>query len=140
MKRVGIITFLHNDNYGSSLQAYALQRAVRELGFEAEHILGCVYRIVRQIEAGENQTENLYRNAVRDDGNAKALAVISEVFEPGAAVWRGLGEIPDSGLYLRGEYAAYDGGSRGLSADMELPAACRVASALRVRFEGSVSL
>lgn len=94
-------------------------------GFEAEHILGCVYRIVRQIEAGENQTENLYRNAVRDDGNAKALAVISEVFEPGTAVWRGLGEIPDSGLYLRGEYAAYDAGSRGLSADMELPAACR---------------
>ena len=29
MARVGIITFLHNDNYGSSLQAYALQRTIR---------------------------------------------------------------------------------------------------------------
>ena len=94
-------------------------------GFEAEHILATVYRIVRQIETGESQSENLYRNAVRDDGNAKALAVIDEVFETGPAVWRGLGEIAGSGLYLRGEYAAYDGGSRGLSEDMELPAACR---------------
>ncbi len=94
-------------------------------GFEAEHILGCIYRIVRQIETGEHLSENLYRNAVRDDGNAKAMAVIREVFETGPATWRGLGEIPGSGLYLRGEYAAYDGGSRGLSEDMELPAACR---------------
>ena len=38
LKRIGIMTFLHNDNYGSSLQAYALQRALREMGWEAEHI------------------------------------------------------------------------------------------------------
>ena len=38
MDRVGIITFLHNDNYGSTLQAYALQRVVRELGYDCEHL------------------------------------------------------------------------------------------------------
>ncbi|MBQ6384277.1 MAG: polysaccharide pyruvyl transferase family protein [Clostridia bacterium] len=38
MKKVGILTFLHNDNYGSSLQAYALQRVIREMGYDAEHI------------------------------------------------------------------------------------------------------
>lgn len=38
MSGVGIITFLHNDNYGSTLQAYALQRTVRELGFSCEHM------------------------------------------------------------------------------------------------------
>ena len=38
MSRVGVITFLHNDNYGSSLQAYALQRVIRELGHECEHL------------------------------------------------------------------------------------------------------
>ena len=38
MSRVGVMTFLHNDNYGSSLQAYALQRVIRELGHECEHI------------------------------------------------------------------------------------------------------
>ena len=38
MSRVGILTFLHNDNYGSTLQAYALQRVIRELGHECEHL------------------------------------------------------------------------------------------------------
>ena len=38
MSSVGVMTFLHNDNYGSSLQAYALQRVIRELGHECEHI------------------------------------------------------------------------------------------------------
>ena len=38
MSSVGIMTFLHNDNYGSALQAYALQRVIRELGHECEHI------------------------------------------------------------------------------------------------------
>ena len=38
MKRIGIMTFLHNDNYGSALQALALQRAVTELGYGAEDI------------------------------------------------------------------------------------------------------
>ena len=38
MARIGIMTFLHNDNYGSSLQAYALQRVIRTLGYDCEHI------------------------------------------------------------------------------------------------------
>ncbi len=38
MKKVGILTFLHNGNYGSSLQAYALQRVIRELGYDCEHM------------------------------------------------------------------------------------------------------
>ena len=36
--RVGIMTFLHNDNYGSTLQAWALQQVIRELGWEPEHL------------------------------------------------------------------------------------------------------
>lgn len=38
MKKIGIMTFLHNENYGSILQAWALQETLRELGFDAEHI------------------------------------------------------------------------------------------------------
>lgn len=94
-------------------------------GFEAEHILAAIYRIVRQIQSGEARTENLYRNAVEDEGNPKALKILEEVFEPGTAMWRGLGEIAGSGLYLRDEYEEFDAGSRGLSEDMELPKACR---------------
>lgn len=93
-------------------------------GFEAEHILASLYRIVKQIESGKGQTENLYRNAVKADGNAKALQVMDEVYDKGPAMWRGLGVIEESGLYLSEEYAEYDGGSRDLFADMELPAGC----------------
>ncbi len=94
-------------------------------GFEAEHILAVIYDIVRQIEHGQGDVRNLYKNAVRDDGNAKAQAITSKYFAPGAATWRGLGTIEDSGLYLRPEYKQYDGGSFGLDRDMELPAHCR---------------
>ncbi|MGI6722501.1 MAG: hydrogenase formation protein HypD [Anaerovoracaceae bacterium] len=93
-------------------------------GFEAEHILAVVYDIVRQLEQDRAQVDNLYTNAVRDEGNTRALEVLHQCFQPGPAMWRGLGIIPDSGLYLSGDYAAYDGGSMGLDEDMELPEAC----------------
>ena len=38
MAKAGIITFLHNDNFGSSLQAYALQKTMRDLGYECVHL------------------------------------------------------------------------------------------------------
>lgn len=38
MTRIGVMTFLHNDNYGSILQAWALQRTLCGLGFDATHI------------------------------------------------------------------------------------------------------
>ena len=38
MAKVGIITFLHNDNFGSSLQAYALQQTIRSMGHDCEHL------------------------------------------------------------------------------------------------------
>lgn len=94
-------------------------------GFEPEHILAVIYEIVRHIEAGTGGVGNLYTNAVRDEGNLKAQAVIEECYEPGTAVWRGLGPIEKSGLYLKGDYEKYDGGSFGLDRDMELPPSCR---------------
>ena len=94
-------------------------------GFEAEHILAAIYRIMKQLESGENAAENLYRNAVKEDGNRKAVDVMNAVFEEGPAMWRGLGVIENSGLYLNDEFSGYDGGSRALYEDMELPAECR---------------
>jgi len=89
-------------------------------GFEAEHILTAIYMIVKQIQHGQGMVENAYPGAVRPEGNPKALAVIDEFFEPGPAMWRGLGIIPDSGLYLKeGDVG------RGLDQDRELPEACR---------------
>lgn len=113
-------------------------------GFEPEHILAAIYDIVKQLESKKRQdaaaektdpavsispeethVHNLYKNAVKIEGNKRAQQIIDRYFMPGNAMWRGLGMIPDSGLYLRPEYNAYDGGSMGLDEDIELPDACR---------------
>ena len=38
MNSIGIITFLHNNNFGSTLQAYALQKTVTGLGYDCVHL------------------------------------------------------------------------------------------------------
>lgn len=94
-------------------------------GFEGEHILAAIYEIVGQLKRGEGKAKNLYRNAVRDGGNAKARALIAQYFTPGAAMWRGLGKIPGSGMYLKEAYQRYDGVSFGLDQDAVLAKTCR---------------
>jgi hydrogenase expression/formation protein HypD len=63
---------------------------------------------VRQLEAGRHEVENQYARSVRPEGNPAALRQIAEIFERMARKWRGIGEIPDSGLRLRERYAAFD--------------------------------
>src|SRR5208283_779504 len=55
---------------------------------------------------------NAYPRVVSAAGNATAWAVINEVFEPAATPWRGLGEIPASGLALRPAFAEFDAARR----------------------------
>lgn len=93
-------------------------------GFRGEHILAAIYDIVRMLSRGESQVDNLYKNVVKSKGNPKARGILDRCFEAGPAVWRGLGTIEGSGLYLKGKYIALDGGSRGLDEDMELSAGC----------------
>jgi len=51
---------------------------------------------------------NSYGRAVKAEGNVVAIAAMNEVFEPVDANWRGLGVMPDTGLKLREQYAAFD--------------------------------
>ena len=64
MTRIGIMTFLHNENCGSSLQAFALQRTLQSLGYEP---LGLDYRPDRA-----EQVRNLLRS-----GNSPAVVLDS---------------------------------------------------------------
>jgi hydrogenase expression/formation protein HypD len=78
-------------------------------GFEPLDILQSVYMIVRQVVERRAEVENQYSRVVLRDGNAKALEVIFDVFEPRDYFeWRGLGSIPHSGMRLRKKYAAFD--------------------------------
>ena len=77
-------------------------------GFEPLEILRAIQLLVRQIGAGEARIENAYETVVRPVGNPVARAAIERVYEPATVRWRGLGEIPASGLAMREEYAAFD--------------------------------
>jgi hydrogenase expression/formation protein HypD len=63
---------------------------------------------VSQLEEGRADVENQYVRSVSRDGNRQARTIVSEVFEPAPRIWRGIGEIPASGLRLKVAYSAYD--------------------------------
>ncbi len=77
-------------------------------GFEPVDILEGILMCVRQLEQGAHRVEIQYSRTVRPEGNPVALRQIYEVFEPVTRKWRGIGEIPQSGLTLRAKYALYD--------------------------------
>jgi hydrogenase expression/formation protein HypD len=81
-------------------------------GFEPLDILQGVYMCVRQLEEGRAEVENQYSRAVRRDGNRAAQELVREVFEVVPRRWRGIGEVPASGLGLRPAYADHDAEGR----------------------------
>ena len=81
-------------------------------GFEPLDLLQGIHMAVRALEAGRHGVENQYARAVTRDGNIPAQRLLREVFEPCDRKWRGIGEIPASGLRLRPEYAAFDAEQR----------------------------
>jgi len=74
-------------------------------GFEPIDILQGILQCVRQLESGRAEVENAYARSVTREGNVTAQALLRKVFEVVPRKWRGLGEIPASGLGLA---AAYD--------------------------------
>lgn len=89
-------------------------------GFEPVDILEAVWRLMEN-GPSHGGVMNSYSRIVRDEGNPKALTTMNAVFEGGGAEWRGLGFIPESGLFLREEYAEFDAGRW----EVELPAAVK---------------
>ena len=77
-------------------------------GFEPMDILQGVLMVVQQLESGRAEVENQYARAVRREGNQPAQKLIREVFRVIPRKWRGVGEIPQSGLGLNEAYAAFD--------------------------------
>ncbi|MDR3177053.1 MAG: hydrogenase formation protein HypD [Desulfovibrio sp.] len=106
-------------------------------GFEPADILHSLLLMIRMRNRGEAEIQNQYRRAVEPEGNAKARALLAEVFAPANALWRGLGAIPQSGLEIRPAYADFDAARRFL-ADTARPEpeenpACKCGDILRGR-------
>jgi len=77
-------------------------------GFEPLDILEGMLMAVQQLEAGTHHVENQYVRSVRREGTPAARIRVEEVFELTNRKWRGIGEIPMSGLRLRPEFAVFD--------------------------------
>ena len=77
-------------------------------GFAPEELLAAILALVTMIKRGKPSLVNAYPRVVKPLANETARALVDEWFVPSDALWRGLGEIPLSGLALRPEYAFFD--------------------------------
>ncbi len=77
-------------------------------GFEPLDILLAIDRLVEQVESHQPKVEIAYSRGVRPEGNRSALRLMDQVFEADAASWRGIGNIRQSGLKIRDQYASFD--------------------------------
>ncbi|MDH3998743.1 MAG: hydrogenase formation protein HypD, partial [Desulfuromonadales bacterium] len=87
-------------------------------GFEPLDVLQGVLMLAQQKLAGEAKVQTQYRRVVKPEGNRKALALLEQVFEPCDARWRGIGDIPQSGLQLRSQFHKFDA-ARQLEVEVE---------------------
>ena len=119
-----VCTVMGLDEYRPLAAKYRVPIVVT--GFEPLDILQGIYLCVKQLEEGRAEVENAYSRSVRAEGNRPAIAQIEEVFRVVPRKWRGIGEIPASGLGLRESYAAFDAELRFGLADVsvEEPAEC----------------
>ncbi len=106
-------------------------------GFEPADILAGLLAILQQQATGEKRVDNCYPRAVSHQGNARAQALLAQVFEPVASEWRGLGTIEGSGLALKSSYQHYDAVRRfALSAQpVPDPPGCRCGSVLKGKIQ-----
>lgn len=81
-------------------------------GFEPLDILQGVLMCLQQLESGRAEVENQYTRSVRAGGNAAARDLIARVFRVVTRHWRGIGEIPASGLALAEDYRRFDAEAR----------------------------
>ena len=126
-----VSTIIGTSSYKMVVEQYNTPCVVT--GFEPVDILQGILMLVEQIESNRAEVEIQYARGVSPEGNPGALAIMEKVFEPCDAPWRGLGNIPKSGLAIRNSFGTFDAKNRF---DLAVPAAkeppgCLCASVLQ---------
>jgi len=105
-------------------------------GFEPLDVLYALVLLLRQLRDDQAKVENAYPRAVTWEGNKQAQDLLRRAFRVYGASWRGIGEIPASGLAVRPELSQWDAalkydikGDRG----QEVAPGCRCAEVLVAR-------
>jgi hydrogenase expression/formation protein HypD len=101
-----VCTIMGYDMYEPISKKYQVPIVVT--GFEPVDILEGVKLVVHQLEEGRSIVENQYSRSVHRSGNLEAIKIIDKIFEPSSRNWRGIGNIPNSGLQLRPTFAQFD--------------------------------
>jgi len=70
-------------------------------GFSSEMILRSIRVLLEMIRDGRDDVINGYPEAVSDQGNQKAQALLDKHFKIADSEWRGLGALPRSGLEVK---------------------------------------
>lgn len=81
-------------------------------GFEYIDILLGINSLLEMIYNKDRGIRNEYPRVVSAAGNLTAQRVISEIFEPCDAEWRGIGVIAATGLKLREKYRKFSAGEK----------------------------
>lgn len=77
-------------------------------GFEPEELLLAILALLKMRAGGSSKLVNAYPRVVNQMGNLTAQKLVGTYFGPCDARWRGLGEIPQSGLTLKPAFAVWD--------------------------------
>ena len=98
-------------------------------GFEPADLLLAVLKVMQQVNDGTARVENEYTRLVRFGGNPLALTAMKDAFDVRSAFWRGVGEIPDSGLFLKERWSDFDarkklGVRSTVDSEKDLPKGC----------------
>ncbi len=102
-------------------------------GFEPLDILQGIFMLVMMLENGEIGVQNQYKRSVQQKGNEPAQKLIAQVFQVIDRKWRGIGNIPQSGLGLRPPFDKYDAEVKYQVQEIfaEEPAQCRSGEVLQ---------
>ncbi|HOX90533.1 MAG TPA: hydrogenase formation protein HypD [Burkholderiaceae bacterium] len=106
-----VSTIIGSQPYEYFAEEYA--KPVVIAGFEPLDVMQAILMLVRQLNEGRAEVENEFTRAVTAEGNAKAKALVAEVFDLRKTFeWRGLGEVPYSALKIKAAYARFDAEAR----------------------------
>ena len=118
-RRTNLQGFLCPGHVSAIIGAKAYEPVVRKYnigccvtGFEPLDILEGIYLLLRQIKNKTCRVDNQYNRVVANSGNRRAQAIIKKVFRVSGADWRGIGQIPKSGLQIKKDLSWLDAGER----------------------------
>ncbi|MEM6515945.1 MAG: hydrogenase formation protein HypD [Bacteroidota bacterium] len=101
-----VCTIMGNSEYYAIAEKHSVPIVVT--GFEPLDVLQGILMVIRQLESKKSKVENQYSRIVREEGNTEAQKTIFEVFEIKHQMWRGIGEIPESGYTVKSKYSEFD--------------------------------